>query len=85
MHVDFNCPVQCGLSGSGVGLGMRSGRPTASRQVCAWLCTVRGVGCRECATCVLSTVSHITCWLPFLLCVLDLIVVLCASCFVYLQ
>ena len=31
MHVGFNCCVQCGLSGSGVGLGMRSG--TASRQV----------------------------------------------------
>ena len=27
----------------------------------------------------------ITCWLPFVLCVLDLIVVPCASCFVSLQ
>ena len=44
-------------------------------------------GCRECATCVLSrpTVSHITCWLPFVLCVLELIVVPCANCFVYLK
>ena len=31
------------------------------------LCTERGVGCKENATCVLSTVSHITCRLPFVL------------------
>ena len=75
MHVGFNCRVQCGLSGS----GMRSG--TTSKQVVyrTWC------DCRECATCVLSTVSHISCCLPFVLCVLDLIVVPCASCFVYLQ
>ena len=69
-------------------------------RLCAWLsgcvhgcqvvCMVvyrTWCGCRECATCVLSrpTVSHITCWLPFVLCVLDLIIVPCANCFVYLK
>ena len=105
MHVGFNCRLQCGLSGSGVRWGMRSG--TANRQavcmvvrLCAWLsgcvhgcqvvCMVvyrTWCGCRECATCVLSrpTVSHITCWLPFVLCVLDLIIVPCANYFVYLK
>ena len=83
MHVGFNCPVECCLYGSGVGLGMCSG--TASRQVVCMVVYRMWCGCRECATCVLSTVSHITCWLPFVLCVLDLIVVPCASCFVYLQ
>ena len=53
MHVDFNCRVQCGLSGSGVGLGMRSGRPTASRQVVCMVvyrtwCWLQGV-CNVCA------------------------------------
>ena len=76
MHVGFNCRVQCGLSGSGAGLGMGSG--TASRQVVCMVVYRTWCGCRE-------TVSHITCWLPFVLCVLDLIVVACASCFVYLQ
>ena len=76
MHVGFNCRVQCGLSGSGVGMGMRSG--TASRQV---VCMVEyRTWCGVCNVCVLSTVSLITCWLPFVLCVLDLIVVPCASC-----
>ena len=69
-------------------------------RLCAWLsgcvhgcqvvCMVvyrTWCGCRECATCVLSrpTVSHITCWLPFVLCVLDLIIVPCANYFVYLK
>ena len=78
MHVGCSCRVQCGLSGSGVRWGMRSGN--ASRQVVCMVVYRTWCGCRKCVSCVLSTVSRIACWLPFVLCVLDLIVVLCASC-----
>ena len=58
MHVGFNCRIQCGLSRSRVRFGMRSGTGTASRQVVCMVVYRTWCGCRECATCVLSSQSY---------------------------
>ena len=66
--LQLSCSVWSFRVQSSLGDVPRSG--TVSRQVVCIVVYCTWCGCRESATCVLSAVSHVTCWLPFV-CLLD--------------